>query len=126
VYDSIATHWHHTRGRRKVYWHRVKTFIEALPAGSLIADIGSGDGKYFGVNPSCFSLGCDRSLNLLDVSKDAHFETFCCDAVKLPLVSDRFDAVLCIAVLHHLASVDRRMSLIRELLRICVCGGHGN
>jgi alkylated DNA repair protein alkB family protein 8 len=103
VYDSIATHWHHTRGKRKVHWHRVKAFIEGLEEGSLIADIGSGDGKYFGLNASAFSIGCDRSIRLLEVSADQRHETFCCDAVKVPLRSDVFDAVLCIAVLHHIA-----------------------
>ena len=67
VYDSIAVHWNHTRGRRKVHWHRVKDFLEALPAGSLVADIGSGDGKYFNVNPDAIVIGCDRSLKLLEV-----------------------------------------------------------
>lgn len=33
VYDNIAVHWNHTRGKRKVYWHRVKDFIDSLPAG---------------------------------------------------------------------------------------------
>ena len=123
VYDSIALHWHHTRGKRKVHWHRVKAFIDTIEAGSLLADIGSGDGKYFGLSPTIFSLGCDRSMKLLEVSRDSQFETFCCDAVKLPLRSDVFDAVLCIAVLHHIATVDRRVSVIRELLRICRPGG---
>ena len=38
--------------------------------GSLMADIGSGDGKYFGVNPNIYSIGCDRSLKLLQVRED--------------------------------------------------------
>jgi alkylated DNA repair protein alkB family protein 8 len=70
--------------------------------------LGSGDGKYFGVNPDIISIGCDRSLKLLHVSHENEYETFCCDAVKLPLCTDMFDATLCIAVLHHLASIDRR------------------
>jgi hypothetical protein len=37
VYDEIALHWHHTRGLRKVYWHRVKAFLEELPKGTLLA-----------------------------------------------------------------------------------------
>lgn len=45
---------------------------------------------------------------LLQVSHDAEFEAFCCDAVKLPLRSGAFDATICIAVLHHLASVGAR------------------
>lgn len=67
VYDSIAVHWNHTRGRRKVHWHRVKDFIEGLPIGTLVADIGSGDGKYFGLNSATTTIGCDRSLKLLEV-----------------------------------------------------------
>lgn len=123
VYDNIALHWNHTRGKRKVYWHRVKDFIDNLPCGSLIADIGSGDGKYFGVNPKITVIGCDRSLKLLEVSHQPTFETFCCDAVSLPFKSNSFDGALCIAVLHHLGSVDRRIAVIRELLRICRPGG---
>jgi cytochrome b subunit of formate dehydrogenase len=37
VYDSIALHWHHTRGKRRVHWHSVKAFLEALPVGTLLA-----------------------------------------------------------------------------------------
>lgn len=60
VYDNIAVHWNHTRGKRKVYWHRVKDFLDALPVGTLMADVGCGDGKYFGVNPGVVTIGCDR------------------------------------------------------------------
>ncbi len=123
VYDDIAVHWNHTRGKRKVHWARVKDFLEALPPGSLLADVGSGDGKYFGLNPGVVCIGCDRSWGLLQVSKDPANETFCCDIVTLPLTSNTFDATICVAVLHHLASKDRRIEAIRELLRITRPGG---
>jgi len=123
VYDDIAVHWNHTRGKRKVHWQRVKTFLEALPPGSMLADIGSGDGKYFGLNPGVVCIGCDRSWQLLQVSKQPTYETFCCDVVALPLQSDSFDATICVAVLHHLASKDRRVAAIRELVRITRPGG---
>lgn len=123
VYDNIAIHWNHTRGKRKVHWHKVKDFIDSLPVGTLLADVGSGDGKYFGVNPGVLSIGCDRSLKLLEVSHSIDFDTFCCDAVKLPFRSDLFDATLCIAVLHHLSTLDRRFAVISELVRITKPGG---
>lgn len=125
VYDAIAVHWNHTRGKRKVHWQRVKSFIEDLSAGSLLADIGSGDGKYIGLNPNIVTIGCDRSLQLLQVSNDPNrsHETFCCDAVLLPLLSNSFDAAVCIAVLHHIATLERRFSLIQELIRIVKPGG---
>ena len=123
VYDNIAVHWNHTRGKRKVHWNRVKTFLEGLPAGSLLADVGSGDGKYFGLNPGLTCIGCDRSWNLLRVSKEVPHETFCCDIVKLPFRDDLFDATICVAVLHHLANKDRRVAAVRELVRITRPGG---
>ena len=57
VYDSIATHWHHTRGLRKVHWPIVKRFLEAMSAGSVVADVGCGDGKYFGLNRNIVTIG---------------------------------------------------------------------
>lgn len=123
VYDAIAVHWNHTRGKRKVHWHRVKEFLESLPAGSFLADIGSGDGKYFGLNPNIVTIGCDRSLRLLEVSREQTHETFACDAVKIPFLSRSFDAVICIAVLHHLATIERRFAVINELVRIAKVHG---
>lgn len=35
------------------------------------------------------------------------------DALKLPLRSDSFDAAICIAVMHHLSTVERRLALLR-------------
>lgn len=123
VYDNIAVHWNHTRGKRKVHWSRVKAFLEALPPGSLLADIGSGDGKYFGLNPGVVCVGCDRSWNLLQVSSEPSHETLCCDIVRLPYRDSLFDATICVAVLHHLASKDRRVAAVRELVRITRAGG---
>jgi alkylated DNA repair protein alkB family protein 8 len=85
--------------------------------------VGSGDGKYFGVNPNITAIGCDRSIKLLEVSRDPSNETFCCDAVSLPFVSDMFDATVCIAVLHHLSTVERRYAVLSELVRITRPGG---
>lgn len=123
VYDHIAQHWHHTRGRRKVHWGRVKEFLESLAPGSLLADVGSGDGKYLDLAENVFAIGGDRSLRLLEVSRQPHHELFCSDAVKLPLRDGVFDAAICIAVLHHLASVDRRVAVLKELLRVVRPGG---
>jgi len=43
--------------KKQVYWHRVKEYLDALPVGTLLADVGSGDGKYFGVNPGVVTIG---------------------------------------------------------------------
>ena len=38
--------------------------------GSLVADVGCGNGKYLGVNANnLFTIGTDRSFNLIDICK---------------------------------------------------------
>ena len=59
-------------------------YIYVLINLNYIVDVGSGDGKYFGLNPQVQIIGCDRSLKLLEVSKQPGFDTFCCDAVAVP------------------------------------------
>ena len=46
-------------------WPNVNEFIKSFPAGSLLIDIGCGNGKYLNCSKSLFSIGSDRSNNLL-------------------------------------------------------------
>jgi ubiquinone/menaquinone biosynthesis C-methylase UbiE len=67
VYDAVAREWHGTRYKA---WPRVETFVAALPPGSLVADLGCGNGK---MAPACksaghFSIGCDFSIELVRIA----------------------------------------------------------
>jgi len=68
-------------------------------------------------------IGCDRSQRLLDICVDKQNEVICCDALKVPYRSCAFDAVICVAVLHHLSTEAHRISALKELLRITRSGG---
>ena len=70
VYDAIAEQWHHTRGKRGILWPKATDFIESLPRGSIVADVGCGDGKYFaaGWKAGAFVFGTDISEPLLRTS----------------------------------------------------------
>lgn len=46
-----------------------------------------------------------------------------CDNLELPFRDQSFDAVLSTSVIHHFATVERRISAIRELARILKVGG---
>jgi hypothetical protein len=65
VYDSIAPHFSHTRHHP---WPLVTEFLQALPPGALVADVGCGNGKYLRVNPALCMIGSDRSIPLLTCS----------------------------------------------------------
>lgn len=48
VYEKIAPHFSNTRYKP---WPKIAKFLNDLPAGSIVADVGCGNGKYLAVNP---------------------------------------------------------------------------
>ena len=151
VYNAIATQWHHTRGKRGVLWPGATQFLNALPPGSLVADVGCGDGKYFSAitAASLYVIGTDISEPLLKTAvstssssssigeeEDAIIDgpqyqrrlslrpaVAVADCINLPLRSQSFDAAICIAVMHHLSTEGRRIRCLSELQRIVKAGG---
>ncbi|XP_052189263.1 tRNA (carboxymethyluridine(34)-5-O)-methyltransferase isoform X2 [Diospyros lotus] len=120
VYDAIAPHFSSTRFAK---WPKVATFLNSLPPGSLVLDAGCGNGKYLGLNPGCFFIGCDISAPLIKICADRGHEVMVADAVNLPYRSGYGDAAISIAVLHHLSTENRRKKAIDELVRVVKKGG---
>ncbi|KAG4078399.1 hypothetical protein HA402_013110 [Bradysia odoriphaga] len=120
VYDQIADHFSETRHSP---WPKVKEFIESFPAGSVVVDVGCGNGKYLPLNDSIAKIGCDRSHGLLNVCNQRGFNIFQCDCLHLPIRSNSVDGCISIAVIHHLVTEERRQQAIIEMSRILVTGG---
>lgn len=120
VYEEIATHFSSTRHSP---WPRIVEFLRSLPRGSIVADIGCGNGKYLGINEDLYVVGCDRSKNLVDICGEKHFQAFVCDALSVPIRSSSCDACISIAVIHHFSTAERRLATIRELARLLRPGG---
>jgi len=145
VYDAIATQWHHTRGKRGVLWPGATLFLQELPMGSIVADVGCGDGKYFPAiwENGSYVIGFDISRPLLKTSFGAsandppesrrisEFRNHLrdrpavgvADCMNVPLKSKSCDAAICIAVMHHLSTEERRILCLKELVRIVKAGG---
>ncbi|KAA6429599.1 MAG: tRNA methyltransferase 9 [Trebouxia sp. A1-2] len=128
VYNAIAPHFSSTRF---AIWPKVRQFIDKLAPGSLVADVGCGNGKYFLVRQDIAVLGSDRSSGLAEVAatrlaagtgaasgSSFKADVAVADGMQLPYASHRFDAVLSIAVLHHITTPARRIHMLKELLRI--------
>lgn len=47
------------------------------------------------------------------------------DCLNLPLKSESMDSILCIAVLHHISSEERRLQVLKEALRVLKLNGTG-
>ncbi|XP_039748216.1 protein piccolo [Pararge aegeria] len=101
----------------------VRSFLSDLEPGSLVCDVGCGNGKYLSVNPSVFAVGGDRCTRLAAQAQQNNNEVVVCDNLSLPFRDESFDAVLSIAVVHHFATVERRAMALRELARITRIGG---
>eukprot|EP01056_Protomagalhaensia_sp_Gyna25_P000419 Protomagalhaensia_sp_Gyna_25__418@NODE_1199_length_2073_cov_13_471485_g954_i0_p1_GENE_NODE_1199_length_2073_cov_13_471485_g954_i0NODE_1199_length_2073_cov_13_471485_g954_i0_p1_ORF_typecomplete_len558_score76_93Methyltransf_11/PF08241_12/8_3e11Methyltransf_25/PF13649_6/9_1e10Methyltransf_31/PF13847_6/7_4e10Methyltransf_23/PF13489_6/3_3e09MetW/PF07021_12/4_2e05Ubie_methyltran/PF01209_18/3_8e06Methyltransf_9/PF08003_11/3_1e05Methyltransf_12/PF08242_12/2_8e05DOT1/PF08123_13/5_5e05Pox_MCEL/PF03291_16 len=137
VYDRIARHFGNTRYKG---WPQIERFLaESISPGSVVVDIGCGNGKYSAA-VGCHSvwIGTDFSFGQVDfarkqslpeaasklhfweVSKSAHrpIEVVRDDCLSVNLRSGVADIVLCIAVLHHISTSTRRVHAIEELLRV--------
>ncbi|CAK1589106.1 unnamed protein product [Parnassius mnemosyne] len=101
----------------------VRSFLDELDPGSLVCDVGCGNGKYLGLNPSVFTVGGDRCTRLAAQARQQANEVVVCDNLCLPFRDESFDAVLSIAVVHHFATVERRAMALRELARVTRIGG---
>lgn len=120
VYDAIAPHFSSTRFAK---WPKVQLFLNSLTSGSLILDAGCGNGKYLGLNPDCYFIGCDISAPLINICADKGQEVLVADAVNLPYRTGYGDAAISIAVLHHLSTESRRKAAVAELIRVVKTGG---
>lgn len=120
VYDAIAPHFSSTRFAK---WPKVACFLESLVPGSLVIDAGCGNGKYLGLNPRCFFVGCDLSSPLVSICSERGNEVLVADTLRLPYRTGSFDAAISIAVLHHLSTEERRRKAVEELARVVAIGG---
>ncbi|XP_076002503.1 putative tRNA methyltransferase 9B [Genypterus blacodes] len=120
VYDKIAPYFNDSRYKA---WPKVRQFLLDLPQGSIVADVGCGNGKYLNINQEVFKLGCDVCRPLVDAAWSQGHEVQMCDGLYLPYRDGCFDAVLSIAVIHHLSTKERRIRAIKEMARTLRVGG---
>ena len=59
MYEQIADHFSCTRHKP---WPRVERFVCELPAGSVLLDVGCGNGKYLGLNPHTFEVSAEAMV----------------------------------------------------------------
>lgn len=117
VYDTLAP-----RLVRPRLWPRVHQFLQDLELGSLVADVGCGSGQYLEAG-GAGAVGCERSPSLAAAASSRGHEVVLCDALALPYRDESLDAALSVAVIHHLASTERRVHALRELSRVLRVGG---
>lgn len=120
VYNEIGNHFSQTRHSP---WPKIENFINNLPENSILLDVGCGNGKYLRINDKIAKFGCDRSEKLIQICHQRNFQVFQCDCLQIPIKDGSIDACISIAVIHHLATPERRLQAIKEMLRILNVNG---
>ena len=70
------------------------------------------------LNQNIINIGCDASIKLLDICRKNEFECLAANVLKLPFKDDSIDAIIFIAVLHHLVTEQRRLDALKNIVRV--------
>ncbi|XP_046569237.1 uncharacterized protein LOC124277564 [Haliotis rubra] len=120
VYEQIAPHFADLKQKA---WPKVKHFLKNLEPGSLVADVGCGNGRYLRINSSIYKIGSDVCQPLVQHANRQGHEVITADNLHLPYRDGIFDAVVSIGVIHHFSSHNRRVQALKELTRVLSPGG---
>jgi len=120
IYNKIAKEFSDTRYRP---WSCVESFLDKIPGGCKLGDIGCGNGKNMKYRKDCENFGCDFSEELVSICKSDGLNVIYGDVLDIPFETDSFDYTICIAVIHHLSTVEKRKKAINEIMRVTKKGG---
>ena len=119
VYEEIAPHFSNTR----VYkWSWVIDFLDSLTPGSLVYDLGCGNGRNMEHGGLKF-IGVDNCENFIKICREKKLEVVAGNITNVPLKNELADAAICIAVIHHLSSEENRIKALMEMKRLVKPGG---
>lgn len=106
-------------------WKCVRDFVETLPKGSTVLDVGCGNGKniVYMKKHDIVPYGIDFSSKLVDICRRKSLDVCLGDVRELPFGDNSFDHIISIAVLHHLKYEKDRIKGINEMIRVCKDGG---
>ena len=120
VYNIISKHFDKTRYHS---WPKIEEFSETFKSGSLIADIGCGNGRNCNIRKDCIYNGYDNCDGFVDICKKRGINCKKSNILNILCEDNKYDYTMCIAVIHHLSNEERRKRAINELIRITKKGG---
>jgi len=115
VYDRIADEFSNSRYRP---WVCVEDFLDSIPENAKIADIGCGNGKAMLYKNNVLWSGIDNSKELCKICENRGLNVKTGDILDIPFEDNVYDYTICIAVIHHLSTQEKRLKAVSELVRI--------
>jgi tRNA (uracil-5-)-methyltransferase TRM9 len=134
TYEQISKHFSSTRYS---HWTNVKDYIQQInliqsksksKSKSKInfLDYGCGNGKYLSLCEQFNTTGFDNCENLLQIVRTNYPNITIVKGDVCELNTDltnNFDSIICVAVIHHLSSITRRIESIKNIIKYLKQGG---
>tara|TARA_Y100000741_G_scaffold84689_1_gene62348 strand:+ start:3802 stop:4425 length:624 start_codon:yes stop_codon:yes gene_type:complete len=114
VYQQIAEHFNVTRVNK---WSWVEDFLNNLEPNSLVLDLGCGSGRNMDHNNIQF-IGVDNCNKFVTICNQKGLNVINNNIIKIDLKSNIADAIICIAVFHHLSTDAHRIDALKEMKRL--------
>ena len=118
-YDIHATDFSKSRFR---IWPGVRHFLDSLPPNSKVLDIGCGNGKNMTYRQDLQMYGIEYSQALTDICINRGLNVIQGSALTLPFENQSFDAIIMIAVIHHIDPI-LHTKVLNEIQRVLVPSG---
>ena len=125
-YDNITGHFKETRTK---FWADAEMFAQYIPHKGRVLDLGCGSGRFapYVLAKNADYIGIDQSDAIIEAAKNqyamdgAKFVT--ANLLEIPCKDNYFDAVFCLATLHHIPSKKFQQQALDEICRVLKPGG---
>ena len=104
-------------------WPSTMKFLDNLPENSKVLDIGCGNGRNLFYRKDLEMVGVELSSELCKIVLDKGGVIHNSNMTELPFESNSFDAIICVAVYHHLDNDRDRKKAISEMYRVLKASG---
>jgi 2-polyprenyl-3-methyl-5-hydroxy-6-metoxy-1,4-benzoquinol methylase len=113
---------------RRFIWPEMQEYVNQLKTGQKVLDVGCGNGRLLtGIKAKVSYLGIDFSKTLLNEAKTLHPKAKFAygDITKTEVWKNlsKFDAVFCVAVLHHLPTKEQQLFVLTQIKNHLKTGG---
>ena len=114
IYNEIADQFNNTR----VYtWSWIRNFINKVPKNGFIYDIGCGNGRNM-ISQNHTMIGIDNCEKFIEMCRNKNKLVILNEITNISLPDNSADAIICIAVIHHLSTNELRLKALLEIKRL--------
>ena len=125
TYEEISKEFSETRA---YVWKCVKDFTNLISNDNKVIEVGCGNGKnmeYITKHTNSSIIGIDTCKNFVEICQKKELNVIQSNSTHLPFPDNHFDNLLCIAMFHHLLTIDDQTKSMKEFIRVMKPNSYG-